>query len=153
MARIIDLTLEVAQVLETYSGVHDTVLGSSIRRWASLASLRAPIDHLALERQLAELGSRLDAIRAEVAALPREELTKRAADETRAALDAYAGALAEAIEKLRVICRKSGEAQADREGRAAYGTQELNADKVAYDMAIQEYKRHGARLTRLMSTY
>ncbi len=153
MARIIDLTLEVAQVRKSYSGLHDAILGSAIPRWTSLSRRRAPVDHVALEHRLAELESRLEAIRAEVAALPREELTKRAADETRAALDAYAGALRVAIERLRVICRKLGEAQATGEERVAYDTEVLNADKAAYDMAIQEYKRFGARLTRLMSTY
>ena len=153
MARIIDLMLEVAQVRKSYSEVHDALLGSPIPRWRSFAMPRTLVDHVALERQLAELESRLDTIRAEVAALPPEELTKRAADETRAALDAYAGALGRAIEKLRVICHKSGEARATGEERAAYGTEELKVDKTAYDMAIQEYRRFGARLTELMSTY
>jgi hypothetical protein len=46
-----------------------------------------------------------------------------------------------------------GEAEATGASRAAYTTEQLNHDKIAYDDAVQEYKRHGMRLKHLLSSY
>ena len=153
MARIIDLALEASEVLRSYSTVHDEVLGASMRRWASVAGLREPIDYGALERQLTELESKLADIRTELAGLPASELTKRARNDVPTTLDTYARALANAIDKLRIICRKLGEAERPGPETVAYDTEQLNVDKGIYDLAVQEYKRQGIRLGRLLSTF
>lgn len=153
MARIVDLALETSGVLRSYLAVHDELLGVSIRRWAFIAVLRKSIDFPGLETRLMDLEARLAAIRTELAGLPAEELTKRAKVDLHIELDMYAQALARAIDKLRVICRRMDEAEKTGAGRAAYTTENLNRDKVAYDYAVQEYKRHGLRLNRLLSSY
>ena len=153
MARIVDLALEASEVLRSYSAVHDELLGASIRRWPFIAGLRRPIDFPGLEKRLMDLESKLADIRTELAGLSAQELTKRAKDELQIELDMYAQALARAIDKLRVICRRMGEAERTGASRAAYTTEQLNRDKVAYDHAVQEYKRHGMQLNRLLSSY
>ena len=153
MARIVDLALEASEVLRSYSAVHEELLGTSIRRWAFIAGLRKPIDFPGLEKRLMDLESKLADIRTELAGLPAEELTKRAKEDLHIELDLYAQALARAIDKLQVICRRMDEAEKTGAGRAAYTTEQLNRDKVAYDYAVQEYKRHGMRLNRLLSSY
>ena len=153
MARIIDLALEASEVLRGYSAVHDELLGASMRRWASVAGLRKPIDYDGLEQRLTDLELKLADIRRELAGLPAGELTKRARDDLRITLDTYARALAGAIDKLRIICRKLGDAERPGAERVAYDTEQLNLDKVNYDHAMQEYKRQGIRLNRLLSTY
>lgn len=153
MARIVDLAVEASEVRRSYSAVHEELLGASIQRWAAIVGWGKPIDFPDLEKRLTDLESKLADIRTELAGLPAKELTKRAKDDLRIALDMYAEALARAIEKLRVICRRMDEAEKSGRGRAAYGTEELNLDKVAYDYAVQEYKRHGIRLNRLLSTF
>ena len=153
MARIVDLALEASAVLRSYSAVHEELLGASIRRWAFIAGFRKPIDFPGLEKQLIDLEAKLAEIRSELAGLSAEELTKRAKEDLHIELDMYAQALARAIDKLRVICRRMGEADKTGASRAAYTTEQLNRDKVAYDYAVQEYKRHGMRLNRLLSSY
>jgi len=153
MARIVDLALEASEVLRSYSAVHEELLGASIRRWTFIAGLRKPIDFPGLEKRLMDLESKLADIRTELAGLSAEELTKRAKEDLRIELDMYARALARAIDKLRVICRRMDEADKTRDARAAYTTEQLNCDKVAYDYAVQKYKRHGMRLNRLLSSY
>ena len=153
MARIVDLALEASEVLRSYSAVHEELLGASFRRWAFIAGLRKPIDYPSLEKRLMDLESKLADIRIELAGLSAQELTKRAKDDLPVELDMYARALARAIDKLRVICRRMDEAKKTGAGQAAYTTEQLNHDKVAYDYAVQEYKRHGIRLNRLLSSY
>ena len=153
MARVIDLALEAAAVLDSFSTVHAQVLGTPVRRWASTVGLREPIDYAGLEQQLVDLESKLTDIRAEVACLPVEERAKRARDDLPKALDMYARSLGDAMAKLRVICRRMGKAETSGVDRTAYDIEQLNADKVAYDLAVQESKRQGIRLGRLMSTF
>ena len=153
MARIVDLALEASEVLRSYSAVHNELLGVSIRRWAFVAGLRKPIDFPGLEKRLVDLESKLADIRTELAGLSAQELTKRAKDDLQVELDMYAQALARAIDKLRVICRRMDEAEKADADQTPYTTEKLNRDKVAYDDAVQEYKRHGIRLNRLLSTY
>lgn len=153
MARIVNLALEASEVLRSYSAVHDELLGTSIRRWVLVVGLRRPIDFPGLEERLMDLESKLADIRTEIAGLPEQELTKRGKDDLPVELDMYAQALARAIDKLRVICRGMDEAEKTSASRAAYTTEQLNRDKVAYDDAVQEYKRHGMRLNRLLSSY
>ena len=153
MARIVDLALEASEVFRSYSAVHEELLGASIRRWAFIAGLSKPIDFPGLEKRLMYLESKLADIRTELAGLSEQELTKRAKDDLHIELDRYALALARAMDKLRVICRRMDEAEKTDAGRAAYTTEQLNRDKVAYDYAVQEYKRHGMRLNRLLSNY
>jgi hypothetical protein len=153
MARIVDLALETSEVRRHYSAIHEELLGASIRRWAYIAGLRKRSDFQSLDKQLMDLESRLADIRAEIDGLSVLELTKRAKDDLPVELDMYAQALARAIDKLRVICRKMGEAEKSGASQAAYTTEQLNCDKVVYDDAVQEYKRHGMRLNRLLSSY
>jgi len=153
MARIVDLALEASEVRRSYAAVHDQLLGASLRRWASVAVLRKPIDFPGLEKQLVDLETRLADIRTELAGLSARELTKRAKDDLHVELDMYAQALARTIDKLRVICRRMDEAERTGAGQAAYTTEQLNRDKIAYDDAVQAYKRHGIRLNRLLSSY
>jgi hypothetical protein len=153
MARIVDLALEASEVLRSYLAVHEELLGASIRRWAFIAGLRKPIDFPSLEKRLMDLESKLADIRSELAGLSAQELTKRAKHDIHIELDMYAQKLARAIDKLRVICRRMDEAERTGASRAAYTTEQLNRDKVAYDYAVQEYKRHGLRLNHLLSSY
>ena len=153
MARIVNLALQTSEVLRSYSAVHGELLGASIRRWAIVAGLRKPIDFPGLEKRLMDLESKLADIRTELAGLSAQDLTKRAKDDLPVELDMYARALARAIDKLRVICRRMDEAKKTGASQAAYTTEQLNHDKVAYDYAVQEYKRHGIRLNRLLSSY
>ena len=153
MARIVDLALEASEVFRSYSAVHEELLGVSIKRWASIAGLRKSVDFPGLEKRLMDLKSKLADIRTELTGLSAQELTKRAKDDLHSELDMYVQALARAIDKLQVICRKMDEAKKSGPRRAAYTTEELNRDKVAYDDAVQEFRRHGIRLNRLLSTY
>ena len=153
MARIVDLALEASEVLQSYSAVHDELLGASVRRWAFIAGLRKPTDFQDLEKRLIDLESALGDIRTELAGLSADELTKRGKYDLHSELDMYAQALGRAIEKLRVICRRMGEAENLGADRSTYTTEQLNRDKVAYDHVVQEYRRHGIRLNRLLSSY
>jgi hypothetical protein len=153
MARIVDLAVEASGVLRSYSSIHEELLGASVVRWALRTGLRKSIDFSSLEKRLKGLESELADIRTELAGLSAQDLTKRGRDDVQTELDIYAQTLAHAIGKLRVICRKMGEAEATGASRAAYTTEQLNHDKIAYDDAVQEYKRHGMRLKHLLSSY
>jgi hypothetical protein len=153
MARILALAYDTAGIFARYKAIHDEVLGFSVRRALHGLSLHKGAYFRAREHELASLRGELDRIQGSIRGLARQELTQRAGEEVRKALLQYIDALLAAVSQLELMCR-GFRLEYDGDGAyAQYSHTEYREDSVAYDDLVQQYKRCGVRLNRLLESF
>jgi len=151
MARVYDLACDVAKLREEYVGIHQRVF--ALRFPVFFGARRDDEDYGELLQRLAGLEAQLCDIASQVKALSHEDLARRGSPQIQAALSSYVPALAESVARLETICQHLDQEQRDPAGASHYSSTELRQDKIGYDDAVQEYRRHGARLQELFQQF
>jgi len=151
MARVYDLACDVAKLREEYAGIHERVF--AVRLPVLFGMRRDNEDYGELLQRLAGLQARLTDIASQVKALSHEDLARRGSPQIQAALYGYVSALAESMARLETICQHLDQEQRDPGGASQYSVSALRQDKIGYDDAVQEYRRHGARLQELFQQF
>lgn len=150
MSHLIALAHEVAGIRLRYTNIHDAVFRFSLRRTLSPANSHKTADYHAHAEVLGVLQAELRDIEADLAGLCASELPIRSGKEMLSILEKYTASLADTIGKLQAICEKLCQ---EEEKITDYTTTQYALDRIAYDDAIQQYKRWGKRLDALFSTF
>lgn len=148
---LLRIACDIAAVARRYNEVHRAMFGFSMRRILLALQGSRAMDLPALESELESIESAAGRIERELNSDGLDDLPRRAktAIDFRDALLAYSRAVSDAAHQLQHICHGLESETTGCPESSGYSETRFKHDKAAYDPAVQEYKRWGARLTEL----
>ena len=130
--------IRVNAILHEYVAIHDAIFKFSWRKALPIPGLFKPTDFGAHVKILSRLASKLTALSSALQEDP----------ESLAGSHEYAGALLEAVQALREICRRFYEKSQGNPGK--YPMAEYNADLKSYEILVNRCQELGVALNQRM---
>ncbi len=140
MSNLVKLLYDVAALKAEYQRLHDDLFGLSMRRFWFLVR---PGARQSVEKRLQDLLQSLAMRRAEMHQLNADDLSIRRGEEIRMALDDFCLAFTETLERLDKVHQRKTKLEAEPSDETPLA---------AYDDALQQQRRLGARLNYLIES-